>query len=89
MKGQGIKSERETIVRFDDEGQEAEIWTASETVYRRLKKAGYQLVEDQDRHAIFKMLKSQVKFRKAGKSSRKGYPEALAKWRSEQVKSAD
>jgi len=36
MKGHAGKQERETIVRFDDESDSAEIWTPSEAVYRRL-----------------------------------------------------
>jgi hypothetical protein len=56
MKGHAGKQERETIVRFDDESDSAEIWTASEAVYRRLlKRLGRAyLTEDDERHAAFK-----------------------------------
>jgi hypothetical protein len=55
MKGKGPKHERETIINFNEEDGTASIWTASETVYRRLlKRLGPQyLTEDEERHAIF------------------------------------
>ena len=55
MKGHGPKHERETIIRFDDESDKAEIWTAGEPVYRRLlKRLGRAyLTEDGERHAVF------------------------------------
>lgn len=55
MKGSGIRQERETIIRFDEDSDMASIWTASETVYRRLlKRLGRAfLTEDGERHAIF------------------------------------
>jgi hypothetical protein len=55
MNGKGPKFERETIIRFDEESDKAEIWTASETVYRRLlKRVGRAyLTEDGKRHAVF------------------------------------
>src|SRR5215467_12244598 len=55
MKGYGPKRERETIVRFDDQSYSSEIWTASETVYRRLlKRLGRAyLTEDGERQAVF------------------------------------
>lgn len=65
MKASGIRSERETIIRFDDDSDFAEIWTASEVIYRKLRKAGFEIMEDNERSAVFKLLKSQVKFRKA------------------------
>ena len=56
MKGSGPKHERETIINFNDEDDTASIWTASETVYRRLlKRLGRAyLTEDGERHAEFK-----------------------------------
>ena len=55
MNGKGPKFERETIIRFDEDSDKAEIWTASETVYRRLlKRLGRAyLTEDGQRHAVF------------------------------------
>ena len=61
MKGEGPRHERETVIRFDDESNEATIWTASETTYRRLKKLGYAPIEDLGRSATFKMPKRDVK----------------------------
>ena len=51
VKAAGPKIERETIVRWDDENGELEIWTASEVVYRRMMKRGYVPSEDGERHA--------------------------------------
>lgn len=55
MKAQGIKSERETIIRFDEEGATVSIWTASDVIFRRLlKRLGRAyLTEDGERHAVF------------------------------------
>jgi hypothetical protein len=55
MKASGPKHERETIINFNEESDTASIWTASETVRRRLLKrlgSGY-LTEDGERHAVF------------------------------------
>lgn len=61
MKGEGPRHERETIIRFDEESNEASIWTASEITYRRLKKLGYAPIEDRERSATFRMPKRDVK----------------------------
>ena len=61
MKGMGPREERETIIRFDDDSEMAEIWTASEVVYRRLKKRGFQPIEDDERHALFSFVKKAVR----------------------------
>jgi hypothetical protein len=55
VKGKGLRSERETIVNFNEAEESASIWTASETVYRRLlKRLGRAyLTEDGERHAVF------------------------------------
>ena len=50
MRGKGIRAERETVICFNEEDALASIWTASETVYRRLRKLGYCPTEDKDRH---------------------------------------
>ena len=34
MENKGPRQERETVIRFDEEDETAEIWTASEIVYR-------------------------------------------------------
>src|SRR5919106_394101 len=55
MKSSGPKHERETIIRFDEESEQAEIWTASQSIYNRLlKRLGRAyLTEDGERHAVF------------------------------------
>src|SRR5262249_16767198 len=55
MKGKGPKHERETIVIFNEKKQTTSIWTASEVVYRRLKKAGYIPTQDGERSASFEL----------------------------------
>ena len=42
MKGTGIREERETLINFNDADDLANIYTASETQYRRLKKRGWE-----------------------------------------------
>ena len=60
MKGKGPKNERETIINFNEESDKASIWTASEVVYRRLLKLGYVPSQDNERSAVFEMLKRDV-----------------------------
>jgi hypothetical protein len=62
MKGKGPRHERETIINFNEEEPTASIWTASETVYRRLlKRLGKDyLTEDGGRHAIFTFAKDWI-----------------------------
>jgi len=59
MEGKGQRFERETVITFNEEEAEAAIWTASETIYRRLiKRLGrVYLAEDGERHAVFKFPK--------------------------------
>ena len=61
MTGHGIRLERETIIVFNDAEDTASIWTASETVYRHLRKRGYLPSEDNERSAKFEMSKSEIK----------------------------
>jgi hypothetical protein len=44
MNANGPKHERETVIVFNEEEDFASIWTASQTVYRKLKKLGYPLL---------------------------------------------
>jgi hypothetical protein len=62
MKGKGPRIERETTINFNEKEDTAWIWTASETVYRRLlKRLGRQyLTEDGERHAEFKFPKELI-----------------------------
>jgi hypothetical protein len=62
MNGKGPRSERETIINFNEGAETASIWTASEAVYRRLlKRLGHAyLTEDGERHAVFKFPKELI-----------------------------
>ncbi len=71
MKGQGIRQERETVIVFNEADDSASIWTASERVYRRLKKQGYVPVEDTERSAKFEVPKKRVSIRKPISTSNK------------------
>ncbi len=79
MKGKGIRSERETVIRFDEESSVANIWTASETIYRRLRKLGYCPTEDGQRSASFEVPKRDIKLPRPKSEMRS----RLAKKRSE------
>jgi len=71
MKGKGPKSERETIIRFDEEESIAYIWTASAKEYRSLLRLGYEPIEDLERSASFKIPKKCVSIRKPVATSEK------------------
>ena len=64
MKGKGPRQERETIINFNEAADTASIWTASETVYRRLRRLGYFPAEDNERSATFEISKKCVSVRK-------------------------
>ena len=55
MIGSGPRAERETVINFNEADEMATVWTASESVFRRLvKKLGrIYLTEDGERHAVF------------------------------------
>jgi hypothetical protein len=61
MTPKGPRSERETIINFNEEEETATIWTASGPMDKRLRKLGLEVIEEGDRHTVFKCLKSQVK----------------------------
>ncbi len=61
MKGKGPRSERETIIRFDEDSDMANIWTASAPIYRQLRKLGYFPAEDRERSARFEVPKRDVR----------------------------
>ena len=71
MKGKGPRLERETIINFNEEEETAHIWTASNPVYRRLRKMGYCPYEDNERSASFKVPKRCVSIRKPVATSQK------------------
>ena len=66
MTPKGPRSERETVIRFNEEDT-ASIWTASDAVYRRLmKRLGRQyLTEDGERHAVFTFPKELISLPRA------------------------
>ena len=61
MKGKGPKHERETIISFNEAEDSATVWTASEVVYRRLRRLGYFPIEDRERSASFEVPKNEVR----------------------------
>ena len=67
MRGIGPKHERETVINFNDEDENATIWTASDPIYRRLlKRLGRQyLTEDGERHAVFTFPKELISLPRA------------------------
>jgi hypothetical protein len=63
MKALGPKSERETVVVLCDGEAEARIWTASSSMYRKLRKRGFMPIAEDERSASFKIPKRSVSFR--------------------------
>jgi hypothetical protein len=61
VKATGPRDERETIIRWDDENDTAEIWTASDVTYRRMLKRGWFPAKDDERSAVFMVPKGQVR----------------------------
>lgn len=70
MKAIGPGYERETILRWDDDSETAELWTASATFYRRMLKRGFVPTEDGERHALFVFPKERIKLPRPTKSKR-------------------
>jgi hypothetical protein len=60
VNGKGPKTERETIIRFDEASPTADVWTASEPIYRKLRKQGHVPKEDGERSATFEVPKRSV-----------------------------
>ena len=69
MKAKGPKTERETVINFNEAEDNASIWTASEPFYRKLLKLGYTPTEERDRSATFSVPKKLVAVRKEQKLS--------------------
>lgn len=61
MRGKGPREERETTITFNEADDTASIWTASEAVYKKLKKRGFFPTEDGDRHASFQVPKKAIR----------------------------
>ena len=64
MKAKGVRQERETIINFNDEEDIASVWTASQKVYRALKRVGYNPVADDERSARFEIPKADIRLPK-------------------------
>jgi hypothetical protein len=64
MTPKGPRSERETVIDFNEEEETATIWTASGPMDRRFRKLGLKVIEEGDRNAVFQCPKSQVKIRR-------------------------
>jgi hypothetical protein len=69
MKGKGPRDERETIINFNEAEPCASIWTASEPMYRKLLKLGYEPIEGSDRSATFEVPKRLVAIASPGRSA--------------------
>jgi hypothetical protein len=61
MEGKGQRFERETIITFNEAESSAAVWTASETIYRRLTNLGYVPTQDNERSAVFEVPKAVVR----------------------------
>ena len=61
MKGKGSREERETIINFNEHDGNASVWTASEPIYRRLLRLGYEPIEDKERSATFELPKKHIR----------------------------
>jgi hypothetical protein len=70
MQAKGTQEERETILIWNDTDDNATLWTASNTYYRRMLKRGFTPTEDGERHALFEFPKKSVKLPRFGKSKR-------------------
>jgi hypothetical protein len=64
MTPKGPRSERETVINFNEEEETATIWTASGPMDKRLRKLGLEVIEEGGRHTVFRCLKSQAKVRR-------------------------
>jgi len=64
MKAKGPRIERDTTITFNEEEETAHIWTSSQPMYRKLKKNGYEPVEDTEQSARFEVPKKCVRIRK-------------------------
>lgn len=52
------------MIRFDEAGDTASVWTASASVYRKLQKMGFYPHEDRERSATFDIPKRCVSLRR-------------------------
>jgi arginyl-tRNA--protein-N-Asp/Glu arginylyltransferase len=61
MQAKGTRQERETVIKFNDKDEIASMWTASQVIYRRLRKLGYNPLVDNDRSASFDIPKADIR----------------------------
>ena len=79
MTPKGPRSERETVINFNEEDETATIWTASGVVHQRLMKrlGRTYLTQDGERHSEWKMPKRLIRLPMAPKPLSQDRPEAL------------
>jgi len=66
MKQPSSKADRSTMISWDEDYPQLHIDTASETMYRKLLKLGYNLILDKEHHAVFTAPVSSIVFKKVG-----------------------
>lgn len=71
MKPTGPKYERETVIVFDDENNTGTLWTASGVIYRKMIRLGWELIEEGERHGVFRFPRTAVKLPRAKRKSSK------------------
>src|SRR4029453_350707 len=64
MTPKGPRSERETIINFNEEEETATIWTDSGPIDKRFLNLWLEVIEEGERHPVFRCLRSQVKIRR-------------------------
>ena len=95
MEGKGQRFERETIITFNEAESSASVWTASETVYRRLKNLGYIPMQDNERSAVFEVPRGLVKIlrqrpkRELTEKQRENIQKAISARRTKQSNNAN
>jgi hypothetical protein len=95
MEGKGPRFERETIITFNETESSASVWTASETVYRRLKNLGYVPTRDNERSAVFEVPRNLVKIlrrrpkRELTEKQRENIQKAISARRTKQSNNAN
>ena len=79
MTPKGPRSERETIINFNEEDDNASIWTASGVIHNRLMKrlGRAYLTEDGERHSEWKVPKRLIRLPMAPKPMSQDRLEAL------------
>lgn len=63
MKATGPKPEREVIILFNEEDADAQIYIASNSFYRKLRRRGYSPTKEGGRSALFVIPKRALSIR--------------------------